>query len=240
MVSSAFGLLVFACLLAAVATEQREGLEVAIVGGGIGGTAAAYFLRQELPSAAVTVIEAASRLGGRAHHFQEFEAGPALELGAGIVYTGNRYVSEFVTSLNLTAGEPLTDLLGNRFGLFRGSGAGFVLREPAGLPSWAAGISLAVQMVWRFGFPFFKLRSIVQGTLTKFDRIYDLLEAGNESFADPLSLWEAVGLREEASSIFDEYMAQRLGDSTGARRLMAEYAQIMWCRPFGSTLTIAT
>ncbi|MDQ4085430.1 MAG: protoporphyrinogen oxidase, partial [Actinomycetota bacterium] len=46
---------------------QAASPHVAVVGGGIGGLAAAFHLRAELPRARVTVLEGADRIGGKLH-----------------------------------------------------------------------------------------------------------------------------------------------------------------------------
>lgn len=45
-------------------TDQEHGNDVAVLGGGITGLAAAYYLTKELPTAKITVYEASDRLGG--------------------------------------------------------------------------------------------------------------------------------------------------------------------------------
>lgn len=88
---------------------------IAIVGAGIGGAATAYFVRQELPTARVTVFEAAPRVGGRIESFRWH--GRVYELGAEVFTTFNYVMHQLlcggtapsplnVTILGCSAADP--------------------------------------------------------------------------------------------------------------------------------------
>jgi prenylcysteine oxidase/farnesylcysteine lyase len=73
---------------------------VGIVGAGIAGSSAAYFVRQELGAQAeILVFERAAHVGGRVQERQI--AGTMMELGGSIFHSSNRYLVLFVEVLGL-------------------------------------------------------------------------------------------------------------------------------------------
>ena len=82
--------------LAAAAAAQK----VAIVGSGVGGSAAAYFLARASGGAAdVRVFERDARVGGRARTVDVF--GRRLDAGATAISSLNRYLVGFVAQFGL-------------------------------------------------------------------------------------------------------------------------------------------
>lgn len=126
--------------------ENRKEVSVAVVGAGIGGSAASHFLREALeegsfhPNVNVVVFERGTAPGGRTQHI-EFD-GNIFEAGASVIYTGNRYLSrlsELVHLKRLDASEQE----GPSTGLW--DGKRFVLSTTT------SGMANLVRMLWRYG-----------------------------------------------------------------------------------------
>ena len=73
---------------------------VAIIGGGIGGAFAAWWLRNASPAVRIDVYERSSAVGGRTLDTGEGDA--SVELGASMAIVQNRYVAEAATALGLS------------------------------------------------------------------------------------------------------------------------------------------
>ncbi|KAL7847973.1 hypothetical protein AOLI_G00226910 [Acnodon oligacanthus] len=93
-----FGICQVGLLGLASASELKEKPEkIAIIGGGIGGTGAAYFLRQEFgPSVKIDVFEAGT-VGGRLA--TENIRGHDYETGGSIIHPLNLHMKHFVDKL---------------------------------------------------------------------------------------------------------------------------------------------
>ena len=78
---------------------------IAVVGGGIAGCSAAWFLRQALGErAALTVYERDAQLGGRLATLDV--GGTPVESGGTIIHETNRYLAGYVDHLGLERVEP--------------------------------------------------------------------------------------------------------------------------------------
>ena len=78
---------------------------IAIIGGGIAGCSATWFLRQALGEGAeLTVYERGAQLGGRLATLDV--GGTPVESGGTIIHETNRYLANFVDHLALERVEP--------------------------------------------------------------------------------------------------------------------------------------
>lgn len=95
------------CFAQASAVSQPR--RVAIIGAGIGGTSAAYFLRTRAADVEIHVFEKTDRVGGRIEAVQlDLSEGEtkkkkkkSVELGASIFHAQNRLVRDFAAALEL-------------------------------------------------------------------------------------------------------------------------------------------
>ncbi|CBJ27907.1 conserved unknown protein [Ectocarpus siliculosus] len=193
-------LLVWLCHL--LLTEGQEKVSIAVIGSGIGGSAASYFLREALDDdlhTKIVVFDSATKIGGRTAHY--VHDGKVLESGASVIYTGNAYLFNLTERVHLNKLDP-SKQEGPNTGLW--DGERFVLKTTS------SGIANLARMVWRYGMSLLKMRSMVYEALAKFDRIYDL-QADGRVFETPEDLWSEVGLLGLARMTIAEYFEQRVG-----------------------------
>ena len=93
--------------------DRKSGPRIAIVGGGIGGSSAAYFARQVFgSSSSIDVFEKTNRVGGRLATVEI--GGHWYEAGGSIIHPANKYMDSFVKDL----GEITVRWLGGGGGFF--------------------------------------------------------------------------------------------------------------------------
>ncbi|MCI4388505.1 hypothetical protein PGIGA_G00086890 [Pangasianodon gigas] len=167
------------CQGLASASEQREPpKKIAIVGAGIGGTSAAYFLRQEFgPGVKIDVYEAGT-VGGRLA--TENIDGHDYETGASLIHPLNLHMKHFVDRLGLSfrAGVP------SKMAIFDGKGLMFEESD------WF--IVNFLRMLWHYGFNSLRMHMWVEGILDKVMRIYQYQQFGY-SFSSVERLLHAMG-----------------------------------------------
>ena len=95
-------------LLALKATQDHEEPQksprIAIIGGGIGGTAVAYFLKKAIPNAKLTIFEAEENVGGRLKTIEI--AGKTYECGGTVIHPANQIMSQLVGEVGLQRRKP--------------------------------------------------------------------------------------------------------------------------------------
>ncbi|XP_042872145.1 prenylcysteine oxidase 1-like [Penaeus japonicus] len=174
------------CVLRHVSSWSHEGgpndvsqpARIAVIGGGIGGTAAAYFLQQHFGDDIILDLYEPHTVGGRLAVLPI--AGHTYEIGGSIIHPGNRYMVEFAKKFGLPKKE---ECGGSRMGLFNGEE--YVFRDS----SWS--LVNVVKLMWRYGWDAYRLRSENQDMLKKFNRIYDLQAAG-QAFRNVSDLLHAL------------------------------------------------
>ncbi|XP_016374340.1 prenylcysteine oxidase-like [Sinocyclocheilus rhinocerous] len=163
----------------ASAPEVREApKKIAIIGGGIGGTAAAFFLRQEFgPAVKIDVFEAGT-VGGRLA--TENIGGYEYETGGSIIHPLNLHMKHFLDKLGLS---PRADV-SSKLAIFDGKELTFEESD------WF--IVNVIRMLWRYGFNFIRMHMWVEGIMDKFMRIYQYQQYGY-SFSSVEKLLHAMG-----------------------------------------------
>ncbi|NXQ59552.1 PCYOX oxidase, partial [Anthoscopus minutus] len=130
----------------------------AVVGGGIGGSAAAYFLRQKFGrSVQLHVLEKAA-LGGRLDTLDM--EGAAYEAGGSVIHPLNLHMKHFVKELGLS----VVSAQGSLAGIYNGEE--FVFEES----SWFF-LNL-LKLLWYYGLNPLRMSMWVEDILDKFMRIY--------------------------------------------------------------------
>ncbi|KAM6341860.1 prenylcysteine oxidase 1 [Podargus strigoides] len=152
-------LLAALCLPVAGRGPQRDAPgRIAVVGGGIGGAAAAYFLRQKFGSGVrVEVLEKAA-VGGRLATLEV--EGVAYEAGGSVLHPLNLHMKHFVKELGLS----VAPVPGSLSGVYNGEE--FVFEES----SWY--IINLLKLLWHYGLNPLRMYMWVEDILDKFMRIY--------------------------------------------------------------------
>ncbi|XP_013859270.1 prenylcysteine oxidase 1 [Austrofundulus limnaeus] len=151
---------------------------IAVVGAGIGGTAAAFYLRQEFgPAVKIDVFEP-DAVGGRLATVKigEFE----YETGGSVIHPLNLHMKHFIEKL----GIPSRKNLPSKMAIF--DGKELVFEES----DWF--IVNFFRMLWRYGFSFLRMQMWVESVLDKFMRIYQYQQFGY-SFTTVERLLHAMG-----------------------------------------------
>ncbi|XP_018409913.1 PREDICTED: prenylcysteine oxidase 1 [Nanorana parkeri] len=168
------------CSLRVVATQKLRypPNKIAVVGAGIGGTSAAYFLRQKFGKDVQIDIYEKGDVGGRLATI-EME-GNQYEAGGAVIHPLNLHMKMFVKELGLSARTPSGDLLG----IYNGDE--FVFEES----EWY--IINLIKMLWNYGLNFLRMYMWVEDILDKFMRIYRY-QTFDYSFSTTESLLHAMG-----------------------------------------------
>lgn len=190
-------LVLLVLLLGSAALESKK--RVAVIGGGIGGASACFFLLQE-HGVEVTLFERSATLGGRSASVPAAggEAGEArmMEMGAGILYTGNQYLYNISLQLGLShvLSPPRT------FGFW--NGAGFAFR------SGGMKLATSIRMLLRYGASLLRLTRLVKHHLLAFKQLYQVQREGR-AFDTPEELWKSVGLYHLTQTSIETYFRDK-------------------------------
>jgi len=144
-------------------TTKTSRPRIIIVGSGIGGTSAAYFLKRSLPHADITIVEASGQVGGRLATVAV--DGREYEVGGSIIHAANHYMVEYldICGLRRKQGPPDTP-----FTLHKDGQIAF--------QEWGYGIMDKLRLAWRYGIlSALKLEYFVDNLLKSFTGIYEKL-----------------------------------------------------------------
>lgn len=152
--------------------------KIAVVGGGIGGTAAAFYLRQEFgPGVKIDVFEPGS-IGGRLATVKIGDH--EYETGGSVIHPLNLHMKHFAEKLGL----PPRKTIPSKWAIF--DGKELVFEES----DWF--IINFLRMLWQFGFNIIRMQMWVESVLDKFMRIYQYQQFGY-SFSSMERLVHAMG-----------------------------------------------
>ncbi len=153
-----------------------SGVRVAVIGGGIGGASTAFHLRQLLPNVSIDVFEREARVGGRIDHV---DVDGAVETGASMWIGQNRLLHEFA----VRAGLPVVRKAGSGL-LGVWNGHDMVFRSSVFMPV------TMIRALWRYGLASRDVQQLVDETVARFSRIYDIPPWNSvvDLFSDELAL----------------------------------------------------
>ncbi|XP_040270363.1 prenylcysteine oxidase 1 [Bufo bufo] len=172
------GLILCSLRAAAFQDLRHPPNRIAVVGAGIGGTSAAYFLRQKFGKDVQIDIYEKGDVGGRLSTI-EME-GNHYEAGGSVIHPLNLHMKTFVKELGLNA----VSLRGNLVGIYNGEE--FVFQES----EWF--LINVIKMIWNYGLNFLRLYMWVEDVLDRFMRIYRY-QTFDYSFSSTESLLHAMG-----------------------------------------------
>ncbi|XP_010876056.2 prenylcysteine oxidase 1 [Esox lucius] len=151
---------------------------IAVIGAGIGGTATAYFLRQEFGAAVKIDVFEPGTVGGRLA--TQNIGGHEYETGGAVIHPLNLHMKHFLDRLGLSQ---RTDVPG-KMAIF--DGKEIIFEES----DWF--IVNFLRLLWRYGFNFLRMQMWVESVLDKFMRIYQYQQFGY-SFTSVEKLLHAMG-----------------------------------------------
>ncbi|XP_063788156.1 prenylcysteine oxidase 1 isoform X1 [Pseudophryne corroboree] len=176
--AAAFPLFLCSLRCAAASELRHPPSKIAVVGAGIGGTSAAYFLRQKFGKDVQVDIFEKGDVGGRLSTL-EME-GNLYEAGGSVIHPLNLHMKTFVKDLGLNTRTPSSSLIG----IYNGDE--FVFQES----EWY--LINVIKMLWSYGLNFLRMYMWVEGVLDKFMRIYRY-QTFDYSFSTTESLLHAAG-----------------------------------------------
>ncbi|XP_008300686.1 prenylcysteine oxidase 1 [Stegastes partitus] len=164
--------------LASAPEFKEQPKKIAVVGAVIGGTAAAFYLRQEFGHAVKIDVFEPGDVGGRLATVKmgDYE----YETGGSVIHPLNLHMKHFIEKLGI---PPRTDVP-SKMAIF--DGKELVFEES----NWF--IVNFLRMLWRYGFSFLRMHMWVESVLDKFMRIYQYQQYGY-SFSSVERLLHAMG-----------------------------------------------
>jgi prenylcysteine oxidase / farnesylcysteine lyase len=160
--------------------ENRLKLKVGIIGSGISGSSAAYFLHKSLgDNVEIAVYEKESRVGGRIQRINIGDEG--FETGGSIIHSENQYLYHIVNELGLEKVKHVYD----NIGMWNGESFTFKTGKKK--------LETLLKVLFRYGNSLVKVQPIVKDRIKKLSQIYIHQEKG-EFFSDPESLFKKLGL----------------------------------------------
>lgn len=157
---------------------QDQPKKIAVVGAGIGGTSAAFYLRQEFGAGVKIDVFEPGVVGGRLATVKigEYE----YETGGSVIHPLNLHMKHFIEKLGI---PPRTDVP-SKMAIFDGKELTFEESD------WF--IVNFLRMLWRYGFTFLRMHMWVESIMDKFMRIYQYQQFGY-SFSSVDRLLHAMG-----------------------------------------------
>lgn len=164
--------------LASAPQLQDQPKRIAIVGAGIGGTATAFYMRQEFGAAVKIDVFEPGDVGGRLATVKmgDYE----YETGGSVIHPLNLHMKHFIEKL----GIPQRKDVSSKMAIFDGKEIMFEESD------WF--IVNFLRMLWRYGFNFLRMQMWVESVLDKFMRIYQYQQYGY-SFSSVERLLHAMG-----------------------------------------------
>ncbi|KAL6096983.1 pcyox1 [Pungitius sinensis] len=157
---------------------QVQPNKIAVVGAGIGGTSAAFYLRQEFGAGVKIDVFEPGDVGGRLATVKigDYE----YETGGTVIHPLNLHMKHFIEKLGIPARKEVP----SKMAIFDGKELTFEESD------WF--IVNFLRMLWRFGFSFLRMHMWVESVLDKFMRIYQYQQYGY-SFSSVDKLLHAMG-----------------------------------------------
>ncbi|NWJ03581.1 PCYOX oxidase, partial [Crypturellus undulatus] len=181
----------------------------AVVGAGIGGTAAAYFLRQRFGRSVLIDVFERGDVGGRLATVRV--EGRDYEAGGSVIHPLNLHMKHFVKELGLDVAPAYSSLLGVY------NGEDFVFEES----SWY--IISILKRLWYYGLNPLRLNMWVEDILDKFMRIYRY-QTHDYTFSSNERLLHALG-----GNDFAEMLNQTIDESMQKAGFSHKFINEMIC-----------
>lgn len=190
-------------------TATKPAAKIAVIGGGIGGTAAAYFLHDLFGDEVLIDVYEPDRVGGRLATLSV--AGQEYETGGSVIHPANQYMKNFASQFGLSH----TTTCSESVGLFNGEDYVFT--------SSNIGLVDFVKLFMRYGWDVYRLQKVPAAVIQDFVKIYKLQHEG-QAFKDVASLLSAMSkemLRMTQMSTFDWLTEQGFSPLTISELVMS-------------------
>ncbi|KAL7548998.1 hypothetical protein ACHAWF_012263 [Thalassiosira exigua] len=150
--------------------------------------------------------------------------GSVVELGASIIYDGNRLVVDMMngdpgrlrkskpmgTGVNETAATSARKKAPTGLGIYHGRGRWLLSTAwLSSYPKFLQSLLKPLYLLWRYNVDYWRLRSSVKQTVRAFDLIYDLMNDTKHDvtyFQSPMEMWDAMGLRSLSEVSFHDVL----------------------------------
>ncbi len=209
---------------------------IAIIGDGVGGSFTSKYLADYdseclLDITIYGIRDNENDQGSRVSSLT-LDDGTVVELGASIIFEGNRLVSEMIDGDDtLKKVEPHspgrhreteTERMNEGMGIYDGTNE----ENPwALLVANMAPDEVKKTLMWRYNLDLYKINKATQDALSSFDQIYDILDSMDEgtfSLTSPNDVWRATGLAYAANVSFDDLL-DHLGVASSIPWWRSEY-----------------
>ncbi|KAG7223954.1 hypothetical protein INR49_015211 [Caranx melampygus] len=164
--------------LASAPELQNQPKKIAVVGAGIGGTAAAFYLRQEFGAGVKIDVFEPEAIGGRLATVKIGDN--EYETGGSVIHPLNLHMKHFIEKLGIPARKDVS----SKMAIFDGKELTFEESD------WF--IINFLRMLWQYGLNFLRMQMWVESVLDKFMRIYQYQQYGY-SFSSVERLLHAMG-----------------------------------------------
>jgi hypothetical protein len=180
---------------------NKNTARVAIVGAGAAGSIAACRLWKRLGTdVSITIYERNEHVGGRVWDLQF--AGTRIEVGGTLLHSSGKYTMELMNFAGSKAGSSGLSIDGKDETYAFWTDKGFVVNTHTSLSS------MAINILKHVGIG--SVRKVADDAMsmaTRWERVYELLD-GNQTFATPQALLEALGLFEATRISLAEYLGK--------------------------------
>ena len=226
--------------------ESKPSKRIAVIGGGISGSFVTKYLSDYDADCSldITVFDpppSKNNQGSRVSS-HALADGTVVELGASIVFGGNKLVNEMIEGSvgivdedgndeELRKTKPHSDgvdsddpEIRNGLGIFNGKTSTNTSSFPLLLSNMADDEKTRT-MLWRYNLDLWRIDRATKAALESFDAIYghlDNIEDESSFFESANDIWEAVGLSKAASLSFEEYL-----DSIGVGSSVAWWRKLL-------------
>ncbi|XP_043844287.1 prenylcysteine oxidase 1 [Dromiciops gliroides] len=216
-------LLLLLLLCGPVLGELRAPPEkIAVIGGGIGGTSASYYLRQKFGKEVKIHVFERRKVGGRLATLNV--EGQDYEAGGSVIHPLNLHMKRFVKELDLASLQVSDGLMGIY------NGENLVFEES----SWF--IINMIKLVWHYGFQFLRMHMWVEDILDKFMRIYRY-QSHDYSFSSVEGLLHALG-GDEFTGMLNRTILQSLQKAGFSEKFLNEIVTPAMRVNFGQSTSI--
>ncbi|KAB0381128.1 hypothetical protein FD755_008912 [Muntiacus reevesi] len=196
--------------------------KIAVIGAGIGGTSAAYYLRQKFGKDVKIHVFEKGKVGGRLATLNV--QGQEFESGGSVIHPLNLHMKRFVKDLGLSAVQSPSGLVGVY------NGETLVYEES----SWF--IINMIKLIWHYGFQSLRMHMWVEDILDKFMRIYRY-QSHDYAFSSVEKLLHSLG-GDDYLGLFNRSLLETLQKAGFSEKFLDEIITPVMRVNYGQTTNI--